>query len=270
MTSALITAAGMWGEGKLYTLQPLPNIVQECIAYLKSLPHEQDFQSDEVQQSLKSLLAANIGAHFTKVANHRLFVTEIYKLLQIANCEYLYPDLDQRITQHDLSRYGPSEALGFCVQFHSFLHYSTLPAAEKHLIAARAFHHHTQNNSHHPEFHISRKTLMEDTDIVQSLLDIIAHRLLQTVTLGQTQITPSQLLTLPMHYYQLYTHTDKQKIMEILDLWFTNLEALVQEKMAAAQALPTFYFQPQQITQLHKWEKSRNIILFNDPGQYYF
>lgn len=198
MTTALYLATQMWKQGDLGVEKPSDEEMMQCTKYLDGIPHK-DVEDADSKMFLSMLLSNNIGKHFKRVADHRLWIKRAYELLCIGDVLYRPERLKDIVKIHDLSKYGPDEALGYCIKFEkgedsklSSSHLSMWESAREH---------HYESNSHHPEYH--RGYAMPLIDIQESIIDMIACRLERTLK-GHYAITPDLIMDIPDRFLQRY------------------------------------------------------------------
>ena len=117
MTTALIQSVIMWKHWKLHALPPKPDELNSCLQYLENLPCADTGNRENVKQiklDRSVLIACEVGKHFDYVAHHRKWIKLTYELLKMAGVAFSI-DMDRRIDVHDLSKYGPDEALDYSI-----------------------------------------------------------------------------------------------------------------------------------------------------------
>jgi len=223
--SALILAAKMWEDGSLNVEKPSEYELNCCMTYLQNLKHW-DFENEDVQSYLALLIRYNIGNHFNKVASHRRWLLFAYELLLLANVPDLHEGLHERINSHDLSKYGPGEALGYSIMFGLSNEMRTLEGFEKEEWM-NAVNNHYAVNPHHPQHYQSdRLSKMNTLDLQESLIDMLACRI-ERVLSGFPAIAIQALLDFPLYLYERYTETDRNFISETQVKWLGPIHDLI-------------------------------------------
>lgn len=255
---ALLRAAHLWLRGELDFPKPdfeeglrVVNYLTETV--MSTGPHSWSpgkflNVSNNSEQMLKLLNIMtvekpDISKHFHQVANHRKWLGYVYDLWRIClpgipNRDRDYPecDLSQRIKEHDLSKYGPWEALGYHYKFGKGIPMDE--DSEEGDEWRRTLSHHYRNNDHHPQYfemnrsHASESRIMSVGGRLESVMDMIACRLERTLN-DQKHLCPAQIMSIPCE--NLYRYTcgmdmdggDFRLVLKMMFQWAKSLENLL-------------------------------------------
>lgn len=224
LTSALILASEMWGNGELNVPKPSLDELQNCQDYLHSL-ESADMSDPDIQNVLSMLILNNIGRHFNIVANHRYWVRCSFELAKLSGILKCTEELEKRIDLHDLSKYGPDEALGYSIMFGFDGKFRKLEGEDK-IQWEKALHHHYKMNKHHPQYYDGKK--MPTVDLEESLIDMFGCRLERDLKPHYYSLTPGKILDLPRHYLLRYTVLyNKIEIEFYMAVWKRTLEKIL-------------------------------------------
>lgn len=241
-TSALILAARMWKRGELEGAEVNHEEADACIDYLMTFPHS-DLDGAATNSMLPTLLMNNIGTHFDIVASHRKWVKKIFELLKIAKVLYKPWELSKKIDKHDLSKYGPDEALGYSIMFGTNRKFRKLEGEDK-KIWEDALQHHYRHNPHHPQYFLGFSMAYED--LQESLIDMLACRIERDFH-GFVEIEPKMLVDIPEYYLTRYKDHEQHLAGCILDSWGKSLYTMIKYPFTT------------QLKQLIEWEKGSKI-----------
>lgn len=261
-TAALILAVKMWKDGSLDVKVPTDYEYGKCLSYLEKLDPCDDFENEDVKSYLKILLLNNIGSHFDRVATHRRWVNEIYELLLMADVPDLNTDLDERIESHDLSKYGPREALGFAIMSDKTDEYSEAGFRlmgfnlfkNKQVIGGcneckkwqeDALKHYFLENRHQPEYHsyyfnkVSKTTLdkMSTIDLQENIIHMMAKKL-EGWKLYEDRREDCHIYLIGDLSFDKHTKDNKASIKAILDGWLKCLHDFVTDRDNMIQKEP--------------------------------
>lgn len=230
MTAALILAAKMWGNGEFEEIsKPDKNEVSQCIEYLERLPHT-NLNENIVKEALILLKMINIHKHFDIVARHRFWIKQTFELLKMSNALHNTEELQVRIDAHDLSKYGPEEALGYSIMIGQNGYFRKLKGKDK-ASWEKALRHHYRSNSHHPQFWGIE--VMKEIDLEQSIIDMLACRFELELRIFYQYITPKTITPKRIMTYlgisERYTNMiDRMKVIALIDSWYYSLEILLE------------------------------------------
>ena len=173
--AALLTAAHHWVRGELD--QPEPDLEEgmKVIAYLSE--YQEVEISEQVQNFIKLLTKEkpDISVHFHQVADHRKWLQHSYDLWYGClsyDCEdtnAMVDGLGHRVKIHDISKYGPYEALGYFYKFGKCVKPQSVEDDEW----QKALAHHYSHNDHHPEYFKTGKS-PSLCSLTESVLDMVA------------------------------------------------------------------------------------------------
>ena len=259
MGAALLTAAHCWIRGELD--RPKPD-VEEGVRVINYLTETamlttdhcwvpgalQDLypHSEQIQNFVKILIEEkpDISVHFQQVAAHRRWVQHAYTLWRECipdgdeDVKMLAHDLYRRVKIHDLSKYGPYEALGYHYKFGKDSPMEPLSEEDKEW--ARALSHHYCHNDHHPEYFTpnprgdNTTRCMSLRGLVESVLDMVACRLARTLK-QQNRLCPAQILAIPGNYLERYFSGsdggDYNRIVTMLVEWADRLDELLASRL---------------------------------------
>jgi len=264
MTVALLKAVEMWQGGKLSVSPPEASEGEQCRRYLMSLGQEiGDMRHMEVNVALGRLIFNNIGNHFSKVSSHRHHLRVVFDLLNLGKVEFLYgteiKELEERIRIHDLSKYGPSEALGYSIMFKDSESVRPLVGEDK-IIWDKAVNSHYMNNSHHPEF--SRPSTMKMTALTESLIDMLACRLERNLREHNT-LTAADLFHIPKEYLHRFHSSDMVRIKNLMASWSQTIDNMARENYCQ-EFLPmdlSLFIDQEKLLKLKNWEKVNKYVL---------
>ena len=221
MTTALLLAVQMWVREEFEDIpKPSTSELDSCVTYLMDLPHV-DLEDSNAKTALSMLILNNIGTHFHIVASHRRWIDLVYELCKIAKVPNL-PELEERIAQHDLSKYGPQEALGYSIMFGWNGKYRQLKGEDKE-IWGKALSSHYRDNPHHPQYH--NHSSMHSGDLEESLLDVLACRLERDFRYYST-IDADMIMDIPLSYLKRYKMGDRLVIEGLIQSWHSSLQLL--------------------------------------------
>ena len=257
MGAALLTAAHCWIRGELD--RPKPD-VEEGVRVINYLTETamlttdhcwvpgalQDLypHSEQIQNFVKILIEEkpDISAHFQQVSDHRKWLQHAYVLWH--EC---LPDGDEdvsalahamchRVNIHDLSKYGPYEALGYHYKFSKGTPLEPLSEQDKEW--HRALSHHYHHNDHHPESILNthnNSTSMTLRGLTESVLDMVACRLARTLK-QQYRLCPAQILAIPGKYLERYFCGSDggvyKRVVTMLVQWADRLDDLLASRLA--------------------------------------
>ena len=221
--TALLDAAYMWLNGDL----DVPNWdregIEECIAYLRTLPQA---KPHEVKVDLLTLLLdCKVGRYFNLVASHRRCVKHFFAHMKSIGAIVPDEDMEKRIKNHDLYRYGPQQALGFTMMhgltaapWHR-LRYDDLRAICDQAITFR-FQHSTYLAASFPEERSPRNASFPEKCIprnalIQGMLDVIADYL-DSQLANSTPLSLNRLMSVRMNTYD---PSSRRYIVTMLHKW---------------------------------------------------
>ena len=263
MCNALLKAVYMWRNREFSVKGPTMEELDCCLKYLQGLSCEQISWSDEknemMRSDLGSLCAYNIGKHFDMVASHRKWIKLAYELIKMSEVLFYHEDMDTRIHIHDLSKFGPREALGYSIMFGDRGQYRTLEGDEL-KIWEQALHHHYKNNTHHPQYYGQNQ--MQTADIEESVLDMLACRLERDLKEFET-LDANTILNIPPNYLLRYHTSDQCKVNNTIAHWLIHLNRLFNNH-TDQQGLALQEWMAKSGYKL-KLEKKTDIPLFNVP-----
>lgn len=229
-TLALIQAVHMWKDGYLNYLIPDTEETDKILSYLQSFI-ESGFEveisdEEEVNMALNVLLTYNIFIHFQKVASHRRWIRLAYELALNANVPDLHEGLKERIENHDLSMYGPDEALGYSIgqMFGTNGNFQELTAWEMDEHEKSVANH--MQNRHHPE-KFKNGEEMTQLDLQESLLDMVAAKFERDLQHRFCMIHHTDLFNFPQHYYARYTEYQEVYIRNMINIWANYVHNLI-------------------------------------------
>jgi len=254
MRTALMMVVRMWEREELGIPPPTTFELEQCKKYLAELPYGTQEITAEVGLTLGDLLCNNISKHFYAVASHRKHLSIVYNLCNIANVCFLGEDMGERVKLHDLSKYGPLEAMGYSIMFGPTGNFRELQGKEKDLWE-KAVASHFKSNPHHPQH--TEDGLMKKEDLVESLLDMMACRLERTLK-GKQFINASQLMNIPKEYLWRYQPPDRVKVEQIIDSWRGSINHLAEVKHGMDMFV---YISANQLEKLKKWELRTKYVL---------
>jgi hypothetical protein len=224
LTSALILASKMWGNGKLNVPKPQNEELKVCQNYLYGL-EKADMNDGDVQNALSMLILNNIGRHFDIVARHRYWVKCSYELAKSSNFLKCADELEERINIHDIEKYGPDEALGYSIMFGMDGKFRKLDGEDKQIWEC-SLEHHLKNHSHHPEYH--NDSPMPVIDLEESLIDMLGCRLERDLKPYYYSLNPGKILDIPYLYLKRYrVLDDKIRIKSYIYDWKEGLEVIL-------------------------------------------
>lgn len=228
-TRALIQAVYKWKDGYLNYEKPNEEEVNKCLLYLQSLlaPNHVVIEDDEVDYYLNLLLSYDIIKHFEKVASHRRWIRFAHELLLNADVYDLHDGLKERIENHDLSKYGPSEALGYSIMFakHNKTHDDLLDWEKDEWHRSKMHHH--MYNKHHPEMTKYTGEEMTELDLQESLLDMIACRFERELQHFKVSLSYSYAFVFSRHYFERYNKAQRDYIEEKIKMYTWGLHNLI-------------------------------------------
>ena len=200
--------------------------------------------SEQIQKFVKVLTEEkpDISAHFQQVADHRRWLQHTYVLWREClpegdeDANALADTLCQRVKIHDLSKYGPYEALGYHYKFSKGTPLEPFSAEDKEW--HRALSHHYHHNDHHPESMPSMDNTnraMSLRGLTESVLDMVACRLARTLK-QEDRLCPAQILAIPSKYLERYfcgsDGGDYRRVVMMLVQWATQFDKLLASRLA--------------------------------------
>jgi len=263
MTAALMIAVRMWEKGELGVSPPTPLEVEQCMNYLKGLSYgigEQCMKKMEVSLTLGDLICNNIANHLSIVASHRKHLNIVYELCTIAKVNFMGEiEMEKRVKAHDLSKYGPHEAMGYSIMFGVDQCFRELQGKDKERWD-KALDHHYKTNPHHPQY--AGEALMHPADLEESLLDMMACRLERSLK-GHSIINVAHLMHFPSEYLWRYHQPDRTKIRNMIDSWRQSINHLALSKYNVEIFSVDFglFIDENQMVNLKKWEDANNYTL---------
>lgn len=261
---ALLKAAQLWIEDELDQPKPDKEEASMVLNYLKKeVKTTPDYvwytgqmvssQSKEIWKFFRRMVdqKPDISKHFNSVSEHRKWVKYAYDLFLICLPDmktYNFDSLRERINHHDMSKYGPNEALGYHFKFSSPLSKMTFSENNEWLLSLDS---HYQKNSHHPEFH--SETMMGHGDLVESVIDMIACRLERNLKTYAT-VCPVEIFAVKQEFLTRYKLNDGEEhmfefVVKMLVRWARSLEKIVNYRMID--------YTPK----LDQWEQQTGLVL---------
>lgn len=194
-----------------------------CLDYLDNYGKQCD--TSEMEAAYQELRACKVQRHLDQAASHRRWLNLWYKLITIADID-VEDDLKDVVKVHDLSKYGPYEVLGYGIMFGETGRFKLLAGREKELwdLALKS---HYSSNPHHPQYQVG--VAMDGVHLEESVLDMLASRSERTL-LGESCVTPSQLMDVPEMYLTRYVPQDKDGVRVKLAGWLQKVEGVVNDR----------------------------------------
>lgn len=228
-TIALIQAVELWKDGLTNYVKPAEEEANKVLTYLHTFLDSSFEMTDfevEVCQQLNLLLSYNVMGHFHKVASHRRWVKLAYELLLNTKIASLHDGLKERVEDHDISKYGPYEALGFTIMFGYNNIIKELPGWEKEEWE-KSLSHHYMANKHHPQRSQYIEEEMTELDLQESLLDMMACRFERELQKCNGIISYTALLSFVEHYFNRYNTSQKNYIHDFIKLALWGLHEII-------------------------------------------
>lgn len=224
MTTAILQTIDMWKNGELHASPPTTDELSHCLQYLKNLPQANPDNREDAEQiklDFSALIANNIGRHFSNVHEHRQWIKLTYELLKISGVPF-FTQMDRRIEMHDLTKYGPDEALGYSILLETYG--KPLNATDKQVCKSVSYKH-CMNNSHHSQYHGDGQ--MSDDDLKEAVIDLIAHKLEGSVEEFE-YLNGRMIVNIHPAQFVEYKPSDQVRMKDIIDVWFISLDRLIE------------------------------------------
>ena len=183
---------------------------------------DENVNHDEILHAYNTLISYNITGHFDIVCSHRQWIYNVYILLKLIGVA-LDPKLIEQVENHDLSKFGHKEALGYAIMFGSGKSWRTDISKEEKDEWESALQNHYNYNPHHPEYYAKNRIFDFNEQglrfLDESIIDMLACSG-ERVLIKDNVISLKNWFNIEKKYLERYTHASDRtyvqtKLMEM-------------------------------------------------------